>query len=665
MKIKTRIVLSFSLILALVLGLSSIVQNSYLKILENNRVGVEEATPTLLTVMALSSVVSKKELSLSLIDESSSISEIEQHREQDALLDQEIARVLDQFEQLTINDQNEAYLENVRDAIAILVELGKARFDTHAAVILHTDNAAQGEAGYLQAEFDLVDNIKTVRQDVFGIEQAISQYNGMIAAVGQIKKSLNELRFSQATDTLVQLKPQLATHKKALQDYLTQLEVLDDVSMFSIEQMQDYLSVYGEVIQAETGYPQSVLAQVEMTHQSRAELQQISEQSAEIQAALKSLKDSAKKYFDQTSYHTQKVISGSQWALWLSFSGLVALSLLAVSMLIQRLMRPLTNLMADVNQLSQGDLTTHVDIQTQDEFQILGDTVNGMISEWNTLIGQSQLACTALAQTAAASKDLSRQSKDKFNHQQEYIEQVATTAEELSATVREIAKSSQDSLSYTNQAGQLVEEGKSQVTQVTQSILGLSQELDKNVTELNTLNEEVGNISKILDVIRGIAEQTNLLALNAAIEAARAGEQGRGFAVVADEVRSLADRTRHSTIEIDTMIKSLQSGAHSAMVGIKTATDNANDATASAQQINGSFNEIASAMDQVCQAAILVANASEEQSVATDEVTRNIVEIKQSAYDTLEHTELNYEKSETVFTSADSLLARMNKFTTK
>jgi methyl-accepting chemotaxis protein len=178
-----------------------------------------------------------------------------------------------------------------------------------------------------------------------------------------------------------------------------------------------------------------------------------------------------------------------------------------------------------------------------------------------------------------------------------------------------------------NQSTQLAEDGRARVRQTVSSIENMTREVSKTSELMEGLAAQSQDIGKVLDVIRAIAEQTNLLALNAAIEAARAGEAGRGFAVVADEVRALAHRTQVSTKEIEQMIAAIQSGTHSAVESMRESTEHARDTLGIAQQAGEALDEIHARSGTISERNLLIASASEEQAAVAREVDRNIINI--------------------------------------
>jgi len=202
---------------------------------------------------------------------------------------------------------------------------------------------------------------------------------------------------------------------------------------------------------------------------------------------------------------------------------------------------------------------------------------------------------------------------------------------QMNATVQEVARNAQHAASAAKEATDASDDGKKVVAKTIGVINTLASEVEGAAEVIQTLEQDSVDIGKVLDVIRGIAEQTNLLALNAAIEAARAGEQGRGFAVVADEVRTLASRTQTSTEEIDEMITRLQAGTNRAVKAMQVGTEQAQAGVDQAAEAGNSLESITQAIAQINDMNIQIANAAEEQSAVAEEINRNITNISDVA----------------------------------
>lgn len=322
----------------------------------------------------------------------------------------------------------------------------------------------------------------------------------------------------------------------------------------------------------------------------------------------------------------------------------------------------ISNVGIAIQQLADGELFTRLEIKSQDEMQKIAIDFNGMAEKFEALVQQIVSATGQLASTAEEYAKISRESSSNLENQNRETEQVATAMNEMSATVSEVARSASDAAAAASNADDEAASGKNIVQETTDSIAGLAGEVENVANVIQTLAKDSEDIGSVLDVIKGIAEQTNLLALNAAIEAARAGEQGRGFAVVADEVRTLASRTQDSTKEIESMIERLQMGANNAVNVMEMGRNQAQEGVEHSHQAANALESITDAVAVINQMNIQIASAVEEQSVTTEEMNRNIVSISQLAEQTLNGANQSTTSSEELAGLASHLKALVSQF---
>ncbi|WP_421868466.1 methyl-accepting chemotaxis protein [Motiliproteus sp.] len=339
--------------------------------------------------------------------------------------------------------------------------------------------------------------------------------------------------------------------------------------------------------------------------------------------------------------------SGSDTALF-SFAALaLALYGLGFFWVNQQVTQPLRVMVKATKSLANGDLQVPI---VADKVGGIGDmqlSLNMVRARMKTVIGRIQESTNDLAAASTQLSSMSSQTNDGMQAQMMETEQIATAMNEMSATVQDVAGNTTQAAEAANQADRDAESGRKIVAQTQQTILTLANEVNEVEQVINGLHQDSNDIGTILDVIRGVAEQTNLLALNAAIEAARAGEQGRGFAVVADEVRSLAQRVQSSTEEIHQMIEKLQQGAGRAVTVMGKGRESAERCVQEAQNAEEALDRISESVMMIRDMSTQIATAAEQQSSVSEEMSRNIVAIRdmseQTAHSSVQTTEASQE----------------------
>jgi methyl-accepting chemotaxis protein len=280
-------------------------------------------------------------------------------------------------------------------------------------------------------------------------------------------------------------------------------------------------------------------------------------------------------------------------------------------------------------QFSEGQLNARIDYQDRDEIGRIATAFNAMGDQFQETINQVKESVARLASAAEETSTVTSQTTDGINQQLTETSQVATAINEMNSTVQEVARNAVQAASAAQEADTTFIEGRQVIDKVINAIGKLAHEVEEAARVIQELEQESRNIGSVLDVIKSIAEQTNLLALNAAIEAARAGEQGRGFAVVADEVRTLAGRTQDSTQEIEEMISKLQAGADNAVKVMANGKEMTQVGVEQAAAAGDALQKINAAVAQISEMNTQIAGAAEEQSTVTDEINRSIVSINE------------------------------------
>jgi methyl-accepting chemotaxis protein len=307
----------------------------------------------------------------------------------------------------------------------------------------------------------------------------------------------------------------------------------------------------------------------------------------------------------------------------------IAISCAIAFFIVRGIMQPInaTNtVLKDITE--QGDLTKRVAITSGDEIGEMGEYFNAFVSKLQGIIKEVVESATQLSVAAEQMSKVAADTNEGLNRQNSETVQVATAMTEMAATVDEIARNSQSGSDAASSSDKEAKSGNQAVSITIKTISELAEDVENSAMILENLKGDSENISAVLDVIKNIADQTNLLALNAAIEAARAGEQGRGFAVVADEVRTLAQRTQDSTSEIENLISALQKGAESAVNAMQQNRTKAAETVEQAAKAGEFLESITQGVSTILDMNSQIAVSSEEQAAVAQDINRSIVSIQ-------------------------------------
>ena len=321
--------------------------------------------------------------------------------------------------------------------------------------------------------------------------------------------------------------------------------------------------------------------------------------------------------------------------------GVIAVSIIAVLMtvilawlLTRSIVSPLARAVRAAEEIAAGDLTRAIHVDGKDEAAHL---LRALSTMQRNLRQTLELIAGSSTQLASAAEELSvvtEQSSRGLQQQNNEIEQAATAVNQMTAAVEEVARNAVSTSEASQQSNQTARQGRDRVVETVKSIQDMTQQIQATSGLVEGLATQGRDIGKVLDVIRSIAEQTNLLALNAAIEAARAGEAGRGFAVVADEVRALAHRTAQSTTEIEQMVAGIQTRTGEAVQSMSRNTESTRTTLGLASAAGDALELITEAIAQINERNLVIASASEEQAQVSKEVDRNLVNIRDLAAQT-------------------------------
>ncbi len=407
---------------------------------------------------------------------------------------------------------------------------------------------------------------------------------------------------------------------------------------------------------------QQHLAALKAMQQSEQQMVSIEQLVAQSEQQIAGFIQSARDQAASATTNTLDTLSQGKSIIVLGALAAMLLSLFLGIRLIRYLQKALARLVGAIGRIADGDLTTRVPVEGNDEITQVAVSTNTLAQHLHDLVDQISHTVQAVHDAAQISQTIGEQTLTGAEQQSTQTNRLAATASEMEASAREVAEHAEQTRMSAQQAEEVLHASHHDLEQSRQAIAHLADQVQASMQQVSDLKERSDGISDVVDVIRSVAEQTNLLALNAAIEAARAGEAGRGFAVVADEVRSLASRTQESVGEIEEIILRLQEGAQQAA---NTLSGCSQEASEYSQQLNTSLealHQVSDTVQSMSQMNAQVATATDQQSSTVADISQSLSEIHTITTQTTDGAERSSHQSERLLTLSDDLSGLTARF---
>ncbi len=470
------------------------------------------------------------------------------------------------------------------------------------------------------ADHDLADS--KLQRAINLSEQLENQFNSIVSSSFEYRDTL-----SDSTAELIEseISFSLEAAQSLVNDIIAEL-TLNDVADVS-DDLSNTFTELEELLSIDSGILFHKRSQLTANQQAKTMLSALQTNTEQVNKILDRQVNLANQTTEQAGKLVQSKVSEGNTLTIIIMLGSIFIAVIITRFTLISITGPLGRVNDMLNIVASGDLSRKLDESGQDEFAQLAKNCNLLIDSLRNLIEGIVNRSSQLASSAEETSAVTAESTTAIEEQRNQVEQAASATTEMSSTSQSVLSSANDALNEIKHADDEAERVKTISGRNRKTIEQLAGEVDSAAQVINQLQQDSASIGGILDVIRGIADQTNLLALNAAIEAARAGEQGRGFAVVADEVRTLASRTQESTSEIQTMIEALQTGAGKAVTVMDAGKSEAADCVTQSEEADKALETITHAVHEAYDRSSQIATAAEEQSVVAHEISENLESI--------------------------------------
>ena len=513
------------------------------------------------------------------------------------------------------------------------------------------------------------DDMASLILDFTDIRDVKRRFPSSYQAASNIETALNtlvsnviELNRTVLESTASTISNEIAFRLKDLNEQFAAIQKETNGQVALVSDMVEKMDAINTLLAGNDGIPAVKNQRLQGSAKAAESLSASEEKTVEAMTVLAGLLNQASAAAKTIQQESEASVSNAVTIIFFVVVGSIVLSIVISVFTVKSITQPLSKVNDILGVVASGDLTQKLDDSANDEFGELARNCNKVIANLQQLIQGIISRSTQLAAASEQTSAITVQTTQAIREQKSQVTQAATATTEMSSTSQGVLQSSNDAVSEIKNADNEAERVKGISLENKEIILQLSHEVEQASVVINKLHKDSASIGSILDVIRGIAEQTNLLALNAAIEAARAGEQGRGFAVVADEVRSLASKTQASTQEIQAMIQVLQSGAHAAVEAMNKGRKQAENCVEKTEVATKALDSITHAVHLAHDMSEQISDAAKEQNQVSNEISQLLESIVAIAEQTASGAEQTSESSHEVARLAEELRVSVEQF---
>ena len=524
------------------------------------------------------------------------------------------------------------------------------------------DNSLSDLEGHADDMASLILDFTDVRDVQRRFPRSYQAATSIETGINTLISNVVDLNRTTSDTTANTISNEIAFRLKDLNDQFAVIKTETAGQINLVADLEEKVNEINSSLDSQGGIPALKLKRLQSNADASALLASAEQQTASGMASLAALLSQASKAAEVIQKDSAADVSNAITTIFVVVLLSIIFSVIIATVTVRSIAIPLAKVNQILGVVASGDLTQKLDDSAKDEFGELARNCNKVIANLQQLIQGIISRSTQLAAASEQTSAITVQTTQAIREQKSQVTQAATATTEMSSTAQGVLQSSNDAVAEIKNADNEAERVKGISLENKAIILQLSHEVEQASVVINKLHKDSASIGSILDVIRGIAEQTNLLALNAAIEAARAGEQGRGFAVVADEVRSLASKTQASTQEIQAMIQVLQSGAHAAVEAMTKGRKQAENCVEKTEVATTALDSITHAVHLAHDMSEQISEAAKEQNQVSNEISKLLESIVSIAEETASGAEQTSESSHEVARLAEELRVSVEQF---